>query len=467
MSKVSVIISTYNRPDKVLNAIRSVLVQSHQDLEVIVVDDGSKKSLDVEKKISGTFSDSRLRYIRLPKNSGCQSVPKNEGIKQSTGDYIAFLDDDNTFRQDHLSALVRVLDHNQHIHVAYGDRMIHLPNGKSEVGVYLNYDRSVLLSRNYIDTSDSLIRRGCLEYVGGWDERYKRFLDWNLYIRLAKAGYEFLRVPTIITDYYITEDALSTKPPESMFDPYDLEIRLPYLKPTTEPKIAIYSITYDRLSYTKQAFDSLRKTAGVKYEHFVVDNGSKDGTQEWLKKNFEEDHLILNPDNKGISISSNQILDLIKGRGFDIIVKFDNDCMCLSDGWLKRMVDIWNSNHLMALSCYVQGLKDHPGGAERVGYGKICGEYVGITKHLGGICHFVSAKAYDKFRWPEDETLHGYQDLEFSNYLLAHNYQMGYLESFFVNHGPLGTEAQKKDFPDYFERRKLEKVNRYESTPNR
>ena len=117
---------------------------------------------------------------------------------------------------------------------------------------------------------------------------------------------------------------------------------------------------------------------------------------------------------------------------------------------------------MLALSCYVQGLKDNPGGAPRELYATLNGELIGMTRHLGGILQFVSAKAYDEFRWPEDEFLHGVQDMEFSQWLNYHGYSMGYLENYFVSHGPVGADGQKKDYPDYFEKRKVEKTVRYE-----
>jgi hypothetical protein len=126
------------------------------------------------------------------------------------------------------------------------------------------------------------------------------------------------------------------------------------------------------------------------------------------------------------------------------------------------MIDIWKSNRIMALSCYVQGLVDNPGGAPRIGYGTLKGELVGISKHLGGICHFVDAQGYDDFTWDEESFYHGVQDMEFSQHLLFKGYSMGYLENYFVSHGPKGTGEQKKDYKEYFERRIKEKQTRYE-----
>ena len=82
-----------------------------------------------------------------------------------------------------------------------------------------------------------------------------------------------------------------------------------------------------------------------------------------------------------------------------------------------------------------------------------------MTKHLGGLVHFVDADAYKTWRWSEDDFLHGMQDLEFSQNLLQNGYQMGYLENFFVE---TITSEQEKQFPEYFKRRIKEKQTRYE-----
>ena len=343
----------------------------------------------------------------------------------------------------------------------------------------MDFDPSFLMERNFIDTSDVLMRRKAIFDIGGWDERFKKYVDWNLWVRMAKYGKKFKHVSLIITDYYLHEDMKSNRAktkadtplvfkPE--WDQYDVEIELPYLNTSarTQPRVAIFTITYDRLAYTKKSFESLYKTAGYPFDHFVIDNGSKDGTKEWLWENKmpkrEKNiicHIIFNSENNGISKASNQAIDLIKSSGkYDIIVKWDNDCFGLTPGWLTKMVEIWKCHHMLAMSCYVQGLVDNPGGSPRMGYGTIKGELIGMTAHLGGICHFVDAHAYDKFRWDDNSFLHGVQDMEMSQFLKFNGYMLAYLENYFVSHGP-GTDQQKKDFPDYFERRKKDKQTRY------
>lgn len=464
--KVSIIISTYNRPEKLKKAIESVIAQSYTDWELIVVMDGQEGGMlpKIDNK------DGKILFVSIP-HFGNHSRPKNIGIKASTGDLICFLDDDNQFRPDHIQALVNAFKVNPDVDVVFGDRWIIDEQGvlPSRQGTTSEFNGYILMRRNFIDTSDFMIKREAMFKLGGWNEAEKRMLDWELMVRAFKAGMKIKRVPLILTDYYLHSDQLShsmdglTEEGNPTWSPYDIDIRLPYLGEVREPKVAIYSLTYDRLEETKAGFESLYKTADYPFDHFVVDNGSKDGTKEWLT-DFQLKNgtafVGYNNINKGISIASNQALNEISKAHYDIIVKVDNDAVFLTDGWLKKMVDLWKSNHRLALSCYVQGLRDSPGGAPRVAGGTIKGEMIGITKHLGGICHFVDASAYDNFRWDETSFLHGVQDLEFSKYLNDNGYQMGYLENWFVNHGTVGTQGQEEKYKDYFKRRKLEKVTK-------
>ena len=609
---VSIIIATYNRKEKLKRAIQSVIYQTFPDWELIVVDDFSKE--DPKDLVEG-FNDDRIKYIRLDKNSGGPSRPRNIGIKASEGEYIGFLDDDNAYRPDHLKVLLNELDRNKELDLVYGDRYIN-HEGHPEantIGVASDFDPELLMRANFIDTSDFLVKREPLFAIGGWDERYKRMLDWNLVARLDKAGYKLQHISKIITDYYVHGDGMLSEegfknewcviryPDGSeQLGAYDSEIKLPYLGEVKEPRVACFVLTWNRLDYTMRALESLDRTAGYPIDVFIVDNGSTDGTTEWLQKfksaveqreevnrgtqttlqggtvkeskqaltegkevggNKAENKpnqisiknnaegieawyvegrylpsygrvymgeefrpslqglswicpstqagngeayweifrpkgsrtphqqeqkrqpdrksdvvprsgfthavrkvsLILNDENKGISIASNQILRKIKdsGTNYDIIGKFDNDAMCMTPGWLKAMVDIYRVNHRIAMSCYISGLRDSAGGVPRYNYGKIANELIGMTKHLGGICCFTDAKVRLLFMLDENEPLHTADDLMFSKHLQKRGGQMCYLENYYINHGPSGTDSQEKDYPEYFERRKTERVSRY------
>jgi glycosyltransferase involved in cell wall biosynthesis len=99
MKKVffSVIIPTFNRANILKSTIRSVLVQSYQDFEIIVVDDGST---DSTKKVVDGIEDDRLIYIY--QDNAERSAARNNGIKNSSGKWICFLDSDDSFKKNHL-----------------------------------------------------------------------------------------------------------------------------------------------------------------------------------------------------------------------------------------------------------------------------------------------------------------------------------------------------------------------------
>lgn len=450
---ISCIVTTYNRPEKLKRAIQSVIDQTFTDWELIIVDDHSEVGIKPPE-------DKRITYRYLDKNSGKQAIPKNIGTRLAKGEYLAYLDDDNVWRPDHLQALYNVLDKSPEIDLVYGDRFVtdELGEMPSGVGIYSEFAPQLLLQRNYIDTSDFLVRRKAVLDIGGWDERCKRMSDWNLLARLVKNGSVFKRVPIVITDYFLGKDSISRKGNVD-WNTYEVEVELPYLKDIKEPRVGIMTLTRDRLEYTKVCFDSLQKKAGYPFDHYVIDNGSADGTVAWLEKEYKPHCLVKNSENRGISIGYNQALAEM-GDKYDIVVQYDNDCLSLTDNWLKEMVNLYKKNKMIVWGAYPEGLKDTPGGAPRQAYGQLAGHLVGMTEHLGGLCLIVPAKVFKTFKWSEFDPLRGIQDIVLSQWLLRNGYGLAYVEDLRVRHGLGGTEQQYKDFPKYFEQRKQEEGKR-------
>lgn len=104
---VSVIIATYNRPRNLEIAIESVLRQSYQNFEIIVVGDGctDDTNLVVER-----MKNDRVKWLALKENSGSQSLPNNLGLDRARGKYIAYLGHDDVWLPNHLGALIRHME---------------------------------------------------------------------------------------------------------------------------------------------------------------------------------------------------------------------------------------------------------------------------------------------------------------------------------------------------------------------
>ena len=90
---VSIIIPTFNRGYILPRAIKSALSQTYQNIELIIIDDGST---DNTEEIVKDFSDPRIQYIRYSENKG-RPAARNKGIKKSKGDFFAFLDSDDEY----------------------------------------------------------------------------------------------------------------------------------------------------------------------------------------------------------------------------------------------------------------------------------------------------------------------------------------------------------------------------------
>lgn len=287
MPKISIITSTYNRPERLIAAIESVKNQTFEDWEMIIVDDCST---DTTEQVVKGYLDDKIKYIRLAENFGNDTRPKNVGIMASTGEYVSFLDDDNTYRPDHLQSLINVLEREE-VDGVYGDRFIHINNEPHGIGVHSDFDPMLLMTRNYIDTSDVLLKRDFLFDLGGFDERFKKYIDWNLWVRAAKAGKKLKRVPIVITDYYVHDGAKSVRVEDTVnnypaWSAFDCEVRLDYLGKKEPPKVAIFSLVYEREEYTETCFDSLYNTSGYPFEHVVVAQLPSDA--EFIKKFAEK-----------------------------------------------------------------------------------------------------------------------------------------------------------------------------------
>jgi glycosyltransferase involved in cell wall biosynthesis len=193
---VSVIIPTYNRAHLVGQAIRSVLNQTYQDLEIILVNDGST---DNTEEIVKGFNDDRIRYIRHDENKGAAAA-RNTGIEAALGEYIAFQDSDDEWLPEKLEKQIRVLE-----------------NAPAKVGVvYTDMWRIRGSKRKYwhspimgIAIQTTVIKRQCFDRVGMFDERFPRLIESDLFIRLSKY-YCFHHLDEPLVNYYATPESIST-----------------------------------------------------------------------------------------------------------------------------------------------------------------------------------------------------------------------------------------------------------------
>jgi len=188
MPKVSTVIPAYNSAKYVCQAVESVLAQIYQDYEVIVVDDGSTD--DTRQRLMAY--EGRIRYIC--QDNAERSAARNNGIRQSTGEYIAFLDADDLWLPRKLQAQVAFLERNPDVGLVYSYARVIDADGKNkpflkgdfpEQGVSTAHVFHHLMLGNFIPCPTVVVRRACLDVVGLFDESFCYVEDWELWLRVA------------------------------------------------------------------------------------------------------------------------------------------------------------------------------------------------------------------------------------------------------------------------------------------
>jgi glycosyltransferase involved in cell wall biosynthesis len=196
MPEVSVVIPTYNSARYLEQALGSVLAQTFQDLEIIVVDDGST---DETSDVIGDLG-AQVQYIQQRKSG--VSVARNHGVAKSTGRYVAFLDADDVWLPHKLARQIDALRNvcsGRLCHSAFLVSDAHLkPLEVRRAGVGSSLE-TLLFHGNVVGSPSTVIcDRELLRSAGGFDPDLSQCADWDLWIRLAAhAGFLYLDEPLV------------------------------------------------------------------------------------------------------------------------------------------------------------------------------------------------------------------------------------------------------------------------------
>ncbi len=362
---VSVIVPTFNRPERLREALQSVLAQTYQDFEIIVVNDGTS---DIRPVLNALNAGGRITSITHDRNRGLAAA-RNSGLRAAKGKYVAYLDDDDRYLPDHLETLVTFLEQSE-CNAAYTDAWrVHetLQQGRyAEQARDLPYSHDFnpanLLISNFFPVLCVMHERACLDDVGLFDESLFAHEDWDLWIRMA-TKYPFAHIRRTTAEftwrmdgssmtsgsrdtYRRTTDLIYKKyQPYAQLNPQILSAqrqRLADLRAAVESQPAsrpydcsIVIPVFNKMALTVQCLTALAKvTDQVSYEVIVVDNGSSDGTAAFLGQLGGDVRVITNADNLGFAKACNQGARLARGK---YVVFLNNDTIPLQ-GWLSALV---------------------------------------------------------------------------------------------------------------------------------
>jgi len=184
--KVSVNICCYNSEKFIKETIQSVLDQTFRDLELIIIDDGSK---DSTSKIVRSFSDPRIKYY-YQENRGL-SASRNRAIELSQGEYIALLDHDDLWEEKKLEKQIALLDSRKNLGLVYSDSYFIDENGRI-TGSFFKLNKPAkgcvikeLIEGDFIPCLTAVMRRSYMQRVGNFRDNLKIAEEYDYFIRLS------------------------------------------------------------------------------------------------------------------------------------------------------------------------------------------------------------------------------------------------------------------------------------------
>jgi len=214
---ISVIIPTYNADKFIAEAIESVLAQTYKMFEIIVVDDGSTdKTTDILRKYH-----EKIQYI-FQENRG-PSAARNVGINIAQGEYICFLDADDLWTSDKLEAQLKYLNRHPEVVFVFSDHQ-DFKGEETGAGTFLSDKNAFegmpfqegliqnafkkLLQENFISTPTVMLKKGCFEKTGLFDEDLWSVEDRDLWIRMA-AHFSLACLPKVLCKRRVHQSNIS------------------------------------------------------------------------------------------------------------------------------------------------------------------------------------------------------------------------------------------------------------------
>lgn len=193
--RVSVVITTYNRPELLPDAVESARQQTYDDVEIVVVDDGSETPAT---EVLGETSD--VTVVRHEENQGANAA-RNTGIRESNGEFIAFLDDDDSWHPEKLCRQVEAFSGEEVVVVYTGSRSV------DDDGAVVSRFKPTMRGNVATDLFEGaqiggfsliMVRRSAIEDAGDLDERFPSWQDREWYVRLSLVGtFEYVDAPLV------------------------------------------------------------------------------------------------------------------------------------------------------------------------------------------------------------------------------------------------------------------------------
>ncbi|WP_460796773.1 glycosyltransferase [Microbacterium sp. GXF0217] len=336
---VSVIMPVLNRAEIVGNAIESVLTQTHEALELIVIDDGST---DATRDVVAEYArlDRRVHLVAGP-HAGV-GASRNSGLQHASGEFIAFLDSDNTWTKRFVELSVAALDASPNVVASHAGLRLHGDDGEVSYRGG-NAQLSDLQLGNSIDLNVLVARARSLHEVGFFDVSLRRWVDYDLVLRLAKTG-PLAYLPFIGCEYDNKSADGRITQNESLHWQWVVReknlVDWDAVRRSADARVAMRtSVTIVVAGSTGNAtrsIDRLLETFNGDLEIIIVDNGSRAAVGRRLIPRYANEsrvRYVRLPTNNNFALAANYGFSLSTGSQ---IAFLDTDADP-RDGWLDAL----------------------------------------------------------------------------------------------------------------------------------
>lgn len=375
---VSIVITVYNRENYLAAAIKSVLAQTWSDLELLIWDDGSTdRSVEIASEYAQ--QDQRIRVIAA-KHTGI--APAIHGaVAATTGDHIGWVDSDDILAPTALEQTISILNNHPKVGLVYTDYQLMDEQGNLHgIGqrCQIPYSKERLLV-DFMIFHFRLIRRTVYEQVGGIDPNFTYAEEYDLCLKLSEVT-EFYHIAQPLYYYRRHSGNLTNE----QFEPirwsqkainnalkrrgldsqYELSMQVvahftikskhrsqntsnsPQQILNSPTTVSIIIPTYNRKDYLNHALDSVCCQTYTDYEIIVIDDGSTDGTADWIHTHYPQVKLLQIPTNTGAAAARNLGIKNALGQ---FIAFLDSDDQWLPD-YLQHQIDTLKQTPTAVLS---------------------------------------------------------------------------------------------------------------------
>jgi glycosyltransferase involved in cell wall biosynthesis len=342
---VSVIMPVHNRIDTVMAAVESVLSQTYVNLELIIVDDGST---DGSTELIEKMTDKRIVFIK----QNCMGVSRarNNALSVSKGKYVAYLDSDNIWDARYLAATIGAFIQLTEANAVYSGQLLFRGDQKAPFAArYGSFNASLLRNRNYIDLNAFCHTREAYDRVGGFDLNLRRYVDWDLILRMSEV-LTIYSIPVLLSHYFYDKATNTITNDQSLVQHLDtVRQRMverteskrkniaSLAKNTFRNRVSIVIPSYESLEDIKECIESILCLKIEKWiDIVVVDNASSTLVVDYLRsmESLGTIKLIANEENYGFTYAVNQGI-AISDPNSDIVL-LNNDAM-LTAGSIEVM----------------------------------------------------------------------------------------------------------------------------------